>query len=146
MRRIGLMLTVVILSLSLGAVIYFITRSENIYLNQWLSQFNNGKALFFFQHLFANSQLPDWIIYSLPDGLWMFGLVTIILLLWDFRLNKHSMLWIFLATCTGIFFEVFQALGFVRGSFDWTDLLFIVLAAVIPLLFARNKSRLWAAS
>ena len=144
MVRIRLMLIMVLLCMSLGAVIYFITRSEGIYLNQWLSQFNNGKVLFFFQSLLTNAQLPDWVIYSLPDALWMFCLVTIILILWDFRLNKHSMLWVFLAACTGIFFEVFQGLGFVRGTFDWTDLLFIVLAVFIPLLFTRNKSRLWA--
>ncbi|HUR31485.1 MAG TPA: hypothetical protein VMZ69_08620 [Saprospiraceae bacterium] len=130
-------------SLLLGALLYSATRSESIYLNQFVSQFGDGAVLRFFQKLIHNTDIPEWIIYSLPDGLWMFALILLILMLWDFKLNKGSFLWVIIAFFLGILFEALQGLHIVRGTFDIIDIYFILIAVILPILYLLLKPNKW---
>jgi hypothetical protein len=122
-------------SLVFGALLYSITRSDNILLLQWLSKMNEGKLLHFFQQSIHNQDIPAWVIYSLPDALWMFSLVLVILMIWNFQLNRQSISWIAIAVFTGILFEIFQMFHFLPGTFDVTDLLLMLISAILPVSF-----------
>ncbi len=133
-----------VLCLLIGAAIYFITRSENIFLNQWLALFADGQALRFFQGLVSNQWLPDWILFSLPDALWMTALTLFILMIWDFKIHRRSTAWLAMAVVAGAGMEILQGFHLMRGTFDMADLLFILFAASIPITITLLKQRLCA--
>jgi hypothetical protein len=137
-------LTIAVVCLLAGAAIYFSTRSENILLNQWLAHIADGKGLQFFQGLISNVWVPDWILYSLPDALWMMALTLFILMIWDFKIHRRSLAWLTLAVVAGTGLEVLQGLHWMRGTFDVVDLLLIFLAASIPIMITLLKQRLCA--
>ncbi len=139
MKNRSVVLLSIILSLAIGVFIYGITRTESIYLNQWLGQVGNGKVLDVLQGLVQNSQIPDWIIYSLPDALWMLALSWVILLIWDFKINSRSIPWISFAILFGGLLETLQGFHFVPGTFDMRDLLFMFIGAVLPVSFTSIK-------
>jgi hypothetical protein len=136
-------LIIITLSLTLGAFIYFMTRSESIYLNQWMADLGLGNVLQFFQATVDNTDIPHWMIYSLPDALWMLALTLFILMIWDFKLHRRSIPWIALAIIAGILFEIAQRFHIVPGTFDAIDLILIMLAALLPVSFIILKMRLW---
>ncbi len=136
-------LFLIVIILSAGIFIYAITRSESIYLNQWMAELGNGKVLYFFQALVQNVHIPHWIIYSLPDALWMLALTMLILLIWDFKLHRKSILWIAMAIMVGILFEISQRLHIVHGTFDVIDLILMMMAALLPVSIIILKMRLW---
>jgi len=139
MKTRSLVLLFIFMLLTGGVLIYSVTRSESIYLNQWLAHIANGKVNLFLQGLFQNAQIPQWIIYSLPDALWMLALTLVMLLIWDFRLHKKSIPWIASAIVAGILFEIAQGFHIVRGTFDIVDLMFILVAAFIPISITMLK-------
>ncbi len=130
--RLGITLFI-ILCLTVGCLIYVIFRPDSIYLNQWIDQFFNGNIREELSTIVTSSNLPHWIIYSLPDALWMVGLTTLVLFIWDFKLHKKSIPWVILAFLTGIFFELLQRYHIIRGTFDIIDLTAVIVAALIPL-------------
>lgn len=141
MKNRSVVMLFILLSLTGGVLIYAVTRSESIYLNQWLGYIGNGKLLHSFQSLLLNSQPPQWIIYSLPDALWMLALVMLILMIWDFKLHNKSIPWVVIAVLTGILYEVFQGFHLIRGTFDVGDLILMVIGALLPLSFIMLKIR-----
>ncbi len=122
-----------------GVFIYSSQRSSDIYLNQWLANIGDGRFFAFLQSL--DLSLPGWVVYSLPDGLWMLALITLILLIWDFKLDRKSLPWISMAIVTGICFELFQGLHWIRGSFDILDLILVLSVGLIPVFFLLIKNR-----
>lgn len=129
----------IIFCLFIGALIYAITRPDNIYLNRWIDLISDGSIRRGLLSLISVTNLPNWIIYSLPDALWMLGLVTLVLLIWDFKINSRSIPWIILAILTGIFYEIFQAFRLVKGTFDIIDIGVMIVAALIPLSLTYLK-------
>lgn len=85
--------------------------------------------------------MPAWFVYSLPDGLWMFAFVLFMLVLWDFRFAGQGKFWIVVAMIAGISIEISQGLTSGMGSFDWVDMLWIMLGAVLPVLLFTNKNK-----
>lgn len=115
-----------------GVLIYAISRPRGLYINLWLSKLISPKIDTWFHSGNNTPNLPEWFIYSLPDALWMLTLMLIILMIWNFRLNRKSIPWISLAFVTGISFEFLQAFHIVRGTFDAIDLAFIIAGGLIP--------------
>lgn len=141
-QRHALILSVV--CLLAGAAIYFSTRVENIFLNQWVALIADGKVLHFFHGLVSNKWVPGWIIYSLPDALWMMALTVFILMIWDFKIHSRSIIWLAMAMVAGTGLELLQGFHLMRGTFDVADLIFIFLAASIPITITLLKQRLCA--
>ena len=133
----------VVLPLITGLVLYASSRSEAIYLNQFLEVVTGGLMIDSLQSFFQSINLPHWVIYSLPDGLWMLALVVLVLAIWNFKLNMQSLPWLVMAVLSGVMFEVFQGLGFLSGTFDVTDLILMMMAALLPVSFIILKMRLW---
>lgn len=133
---------IIITSLLLGSLIYFITRTEATILNHWLAKAGGESILLSFQNLVDNTSLPHWVIYSLPDGLWMLALATSIMMIWHYELNLSSIAFTVLAGSAGAIFEVLQGMNVIKGTFDWSDLFFVTAASVLPVSFTILKTRL----
>jgi hypothetical protein len=83
----------------------------------------------------SNLLLYDWIIYSLPDGLWIFSLESTLLIIWQNKLNKHSVIFILCLPLLMISSEVAQYFNFIQGTFDFSDLLAYIFGFSLSLLF-----------
>jgi hypothetical protein len=116
----------VISSLVLGLIIYLAFR-EGLIINKLID-------IKLFRNDFLGFSFPDWFIYSLPDGLWMFSLVLLIITYWDFNLNKSCIIWITISYLAGIMFEISQKTTLIKGTFDYIDLIFMTVASIFPIL------------
>jgi hypothetical protein len=129
----------IIISLVSGLILYIGFRTTHTPIYQWAIKLGLGKEINFLRNTMQGIHLPDWIVYSMPDGLWMFSFVLSVLSIWNFNLNKTTGPWIFSAIFIGLGFEIMQ--GYVKGIgvFDWNDLLLMIAGTVIALSFCSNK-------
>ena len=77
---------------------------------------------------------PNWFLYSLPDGLWLFSYLSVLLLIWDNKISKHNIHWVLLIPSIAIFSEIGQLFEIVSGTFDITDLVFYLAGTILPIL------------
>lgn len=131
---------IVILPLIIGCVLYLFFRAENLILFKWIDYLGLSNYINEIRNLslIKNITLPNWIVYNLPDGLWIFSLTYLVIYLWDFKINKHSILWIISAPIIGISTEFFQLAKSFSGTFDIIDLIFLVIASTLPFLINYN--------
>ena len=141
MKHSILVLLIVLSVLCFGVLIYATTRTEALYLNQWTSLLSGNTLKPFFQPFITYLSFPGWIIYSLPDGLWMLALMMLMMMIWNFKFNHKSLPWLACAFFTGILFETFQGLQWISGTFDINDIYCLCLGAFIPISFTLLKSR-----
>jgi len=89
-----------------------------------------------------SEQLPDWFLYALPDGLWLFSCITVLLIVWGNVISKHNIFWIVLMPLVAIFSEIGQFIKIVPGTFDFIDLIFYTLGSSLPIfMFANLKTK-----
>lgn len=87
--------------------------------------------------------LPDWFLYALPDGLWIFSCITVLLIVWGNVISKHNIFWIVLMPLVAIFSEIGQFMKIVPGTFDLMDLIFYTLGSSLPIfMFANSKPKI----
>lgn len=126
--------------LCLGLLIYANLRGDNLILHAFLKNIGLFKGLQLPDTWFVDLRLPGWFKFALPDGLWMFSLGLIVRAVWNFTWHKLSIFWYSLALTTGLLQELLQKTSLVPGIFDWTDMLFILVGGLLPLvLFTRQK-------
>lgn len=83
--------------------------------------------------------MPGWFLYSLPDGLWIFSYICLILYIWKNTLTKQNLIWIFIIPFIAVFSEFAQLFKIIPGKFDNIDLLFYTLGLLLPLIiFYKN--------
>ena len=80
MKKIKFLL--VFLPLLLGVIIYLLYRSKNLFYYNFIHFLNiNGYVLFAREVATLYRKLfPTWVIYSLPDGLWLFSTGAVFLI------------------------------------------------------------------
>lgn len=119
-----------ILSLLAGVGIYVFCRPHDQYIYTWIPMLNFHTSTHFLEFT-----LPDWILYSLPDGLWLLSYILIIQTIFPYNTHKQFLYGglAFLISCT---IEVFQFLSIVPGTGDWRD--FIAYSLPITYLIYIN--------
>lgn len=124
---------VVFLGLLTGTVIYYSFRKASV--------FGTVVPEAFKDNLFQSFSPVEWVVYSLPDALWMFSLSLFILTVWEFRLKAGALFWLVTAGITGILLESLQYTGLIPGTFDRLDLILTAIAAVLPLFFVLKPHK-----
>lgn len=109
----------------------------------WLRQLGFDSFIDFIRtkSFFQNLPVPNWVKFSLPDGFWLFSFNYIMLLLWDFKINKLSIIWIVTAPLIGVLYEIGQLLEVINGTFDLCDLAFIFIATILSFSFKPYHKR-----
>lgn len=74
-----------------------------------------------------------WVINSLPDGLWLFALLSYIKLIWynDSQMLRNG--WILVVLLGTLLTEFAQYFGVISGTFDVSDILTYVSAFLLYL-------------
>ncbi len=81
--------------------------------------------------------LPHWVLYSLPDGLWMYAFVAGMVVLWNRKVTFASVGWIVGAYLLGLLYEMAQQ-SFVPGTYDGTDMLVMALMGAMGFLHIKQ--------
>ena len=132
-----------ILSILFGGVIYIAFRSSNIILFKWIDYIvlidpvENLRIV----TLPYKEYLPDWFLYSLPDGLWMFSYSCIVLVIWKRKITKYSLLWLLSLPMISILFEVLQYYNYFNGTFDIIDIVFFIFGSLLPILINERMKK-----
>lgn len=126
------------LTLVIGGVIYVSFRSQTLLMFRWFEKYNLEAIVLKIRMITGkNENIPNLIVYALPDGLWMFSYMSMILYLWDNQLKKENFLWVFGLPMIAIGSEIGQYFNLVVGTFDGADLLFYCLGILLPLLLYK---------
>lgn len=123
-------------TLIMGGMIYLLFRSNSLLMFKWL------KKIYLFEEIECIRRetlnlveyFPNWFLFSLPDGLWIFSYISLIFLIWDANLNQKTVFWASVIPCIAIISEFGQLFNWVHGTFDILDLSFYFLGTITPFL------------
>jgi hypothetical protein len=120
----------VVLPVLLGAAVYVLFRSPTLRVFQWLDALGLG-GLVPAARAWARpigEHLPGWLLFSAPDGLWVYGLTACLALVWRGEPGRGRRAWLCVGLALGAGGEVGQWMGLVPGVFDGADLLLCLAA------------------
>lgn len=90
----------------------------------------------------SKESIPNWVIFSFPDGLWIYSLTFAICVIWDGYKN-NSLFWILIIVILGVGGEIGQLFNVIQGTFDLSDLLFYFLGLLFAItIFHYKKERI----
>ena len=113
-------------SLLLSLAIYLFYRTEKTVVNELLGYFINLKDYSSMKVIISkNLQLPKQIIYSLPEGLWVFCVCLLSKDLY-FQISKTKFNCSLIALLFPITLEFLQLIHITNGTFDPMDIYFSV--------------------
>lgn len=124
------------ISLVLGGLIYVLYRQKSIIFLSFIENHTENKLTDIRSNIYL-PKLADWIIYSLPDGLWLFSYMLFVDCLW--QKSKSRLFWIFILPIVAILWEFGQKAGICQGTFDINDTLSYLIAIIIFLLTSKLK-------
>ena len=84
-----------ILTLLCGGLIYMLFRSTTLKMFSWYEIIGLGGITNFlrantFQY---SNQIPEWVLFSLPDGLWIFSYVSLMFAIWQNSVSNKNILY-----------------------------------------------------
>ena len=118
---------IAMMALSVGGMIYVFFRPESIMMFKWfpfLSVIHKQVSVF------RTTHIPDFLVYSIPDGLWLFSYILLIGVIWNFNYHRCFLL-IMLLPIYAISHEILQLYHLVPGYFDILDFVVYVVATLV---------------
>ncbi len=129
-----------IFPLSIGTLIYLLFRPETIRIFEWSKMIGINVFISTVREYFSTIELPNWIVYNLPNGLWIFGLTYFLLTIWRNRKDFQAKFWIATPLIIALFLEFSQLNLNNVGTFDFKDLAFYLIGFLFSLIFNNNFS------
>lgn len=130
-----------IMALLIGGLIYILFRTSSLLMFSWYKTFWLDGIINQLRKTtipFAEF-IPEWILFSLPDGLWIFSYICLILFIWKNSVSLKNIFWILIIPILAISSELGQLFGFITGTFDLTDLIFYILGMTLPFIFFNQS-------
>lgn len=115
-----------------GAIMYVLFRPTHLLVFNWLDSIGLMDYVKIIRPNLDNT--PEWIIYSLPDGLWLFSYCLFIGCIWNFEL-KRCFCFLMILPIYAISHEIMQNTHFVSGTFDRMDLAAYLIAFVLGIQY-----------
>lgn len=106
----------VILPTAVGASIYVGWRSTDLLVFRWI-EFVGASGLV----VRPGIPLPFWVLYALPDGIWVYAYTSWMLLIWG-RIAP----WVYSGLVLAVGAELGQFVGLVPGTYANLDMVFYV--------------------
>lgn len=121
---------------TLGGIIYIMSRTEHLRMFHW-AQIIGLKPFIDAIREYAipfSVQLPSWVIFNLPDALWVYGLTALMILIWANKAGWIRWFFLLIGPTLGIGGELCQAFSWAPGTFDRIDFLLVSAASVVPFI------------
>ncbi|MEM1002356.1 MAG: hypothetical protein AAGH46_06890 [Bacteroidota bacterium] len=139
-NRSGNIIIHVLLPLLFAVSIYIGFRTSRLAMFEWLESVGMGSLVSVIRDALSPlcDCIPPWVVFSLPDGLWLYAFISMLIIIWG-KSRSASRYWIGSAIVFSICSEVFQAFGWYRGTFDFTDLFMYAILGLTPLVTINSK-------
>lgn len=116
MKSFGKFLIHVIFPIVVGTCIYIGWRSPSLFVFAWIDAI--GANLLVVRPDFP---IPEWALYSLPDGCWVYATTSWMLIIWH-RIGP----WAFTGVTLAVGGEIGQLVGVVPGTYEHLDMIFCI--------------------
>lgn len=135
-KRVVTQITLGGIFLMLGCAIYLLFRTKTLNIYQWCATLGIAEHIDDMRLYVKDWEVPSFIKYSLPDGLYCASYILIVDAIWhnERRMIKYSL--ISLVPIVTIGSEICQSWGLVKGTFDINDL---ICYSVPPILYAITE-------
>ncbi len=126
-----------------GGLIYILFRTTEPLFFNWFSQLGIENWIYSVREksLIIYSFLPQWIVYSLANGLWAFAYTLIVLCIWTGSNSFLKYFWFFSIPVLVFGFEVLQLTGDLQGTFCLNDILWSAIGITIGFITASVINR-----
>ena len=121
-----------------AGLIYFGFRPEKLAMFTWAEWLGLRDVIQTYRSVCSTVVLPEWIKYSLPDGLWTISYLLLLDSIWMDSRNRMFMLFALIMPLIAIVLEFFQLFGLLTGTFDIVDLC-CYLGAITIFLFYKYQ-------
>lgn len=123
-----------ILPIMLGGLVYMLFRSTKLEMFHWANTLGFRDFLMNIRGRLINIHLPDWCLYSLPDGLWVYAFASTLIFIWK---DDQRKLFLFLTIplLLGPGVELLQLIELFKGTFDVMDLIITSMAFMLSIFF-----------
>ena len=128
--------------LILGCAIYLLFRTKTLNIYQWCSLVGLSDGIDYARIWVCYWNIPDFVRYSLPDGLYCAAYILIMSAIWQNNDSITKLFVIALVPAVTIASEVFQYYGLVNGTFDVMDLACYFAPPVFYMAFIIVKSKI----
>ena len=132
-RRISLLVAVICLLFS--GLIYILFRSTDMYMFLPVKACGGLSGLNEIRSTFVGCHLPDWFLFSLPDGLWLYAYMLIVRCLWYNDNSVIKVLFLSVLPVFAITIEVLQFLSLYFGTGDIIDIVFYLVFILLYVIF-----------
>ena len=133
----------VFLPIIFGGFIYILFRPTNIVLFDWFNTLGLESLISYIRlNTELENNIPFWFKYNLPDGLWVYALTYLMLIIWDKEDGINKFFWILFGPFFGCFIELGQFYNFIAGTFDYMDLIFSIFSGFICFLSFRLQENI----
>jgi len=126
--------------LIVGCLIYIFFRSISIRFFYWFEIVGIKSFVLSIRNIIYpfKNELPTWIYFSLPDGLWVYSLSSALIILWreQFKFGKY---WLMIPLLFGAFFEFGQKMKIFPGTYDIIDFTFSIIALILSIITLKPK-------
>ena len=131
----------VLLPIIIGGIIYTLFRSETIKLFSWYKYFGLNKIISNLRVRVSEYiyYIPKWVIFSLPDGLWVYSFTSALIIFWNNEKSK-LIIWLSIPFTSGVLIEILQGFNLFPGTFDIIDLILSLIAFYSSIKFLKIKN------
>lgn len=139
----GLYIFISSLSLLLGGIIYILFRSSDFLFFRWIDALGLSSWLNISRQnsLSLSPFIPDWIIFSLPNGLWAFAYSLIISGIWSGSQSVLKYFWMVSIPVLVLGFEFLQLAGIITGTFCFQDIAFGLAGIFAGIITGRKLTK-----
>lgn len=132
-----------VLLLLVGAMIYLIWRPESLLIFNWIEIIGQDKLIYRLRYYITQdlSTPPEWVIYSLPNCLWLISGFFLFEVLWQGHFATNGLNWLIVFCLIAVGSEFAQLFHIIPGTYDNYDLLMMLLC-IIVLFITRTKKHL----
>ena len=118
-----------------GGLVYILFRSRTLVMFDWWDSLRLTGVIGEFRAWAepAREMIPEFLLYSAPDGAWLYAYLMFYRLIWQGESTRALWTWSSLGIGASIGLEIGQGLGFFEGTFDWMDLGTYALAILLAL-------------
>ena len=128
----------------LGALIYILFRTESLTVFMWIDNISLlDEVMILRSSLFgAKEEIPPVILYSLPDGIWVYSATYFMIMIWENNLKDISAwVWISLPFICSITAELLQSVQLVEGHYCSYDMMFYISFFGLALINIKFRGR-----
>jgi hypothetical protein len=123
-----------------GGMVYILFRPSEYVFFSWISAigFDSWFNLARNSSLPSSPDLPEWIVYSLPNGFWAFAYALLITIIWSGSKSRIRYLWMTSIPLLVLGYEILQYSNIITGTFCIQDVALGITGLTIGIIIGTR--------